>query len=348
MQSEIKQTSNSIKQMKLDKISSGFTSVGNSLKTFGSNLQSIGYQMMIVSGLFTGLGAKAINLSSDYQESMNKIDVAFDKNAKEVKDWAKTTTDAFGISELKAMDMAALFGDMGKGMGLSAEQTKEYAMSLTELAGDLSSYKNVSQEVAQNALKGVFTGETESLKGLGIVMNDSILQQYALSKGIKKKYSEMTQAEKVSLRYQYVMETASDAVGDFAKNQNTFANQTRRITARLQNLGKTMGDKLLPYAEKVADKIIKLLDAFEGLDDKTQFAILALGGLMVVVPPLLVGFGLLVSATGAIVGALGGLITACSPVLLAVAGLGGAFVGLATSISTLATEAQKNKIFIIL
>ena len=123
--------------------------------------------------------------------------------------------------------MAALFGDMGTAMGQTPAEAAKMSESLVGLAGDLASFKNIGIEEAQTALKGIFTGEGESLKSLGVVMQDSTLEAYAMATGQKKAYDEMTQAEKVALRYAYVMDATKNAQGDFARTSGGTANQLR-------------------------------------------------------------------------------------------------------------------------
>ena len=123
--------------------------------------------------------------------------------------------------------MASLFGDMGTSMGLPTDAAAKMSMSLTGLAGDLASFKNLSLDEVQTALAGVFTGETESLKRLGIVMTETNLDAYALANGFGKTTNEMTQAEKVQLRYAYIMEMTKNAQGDYARTADGTANSIR-------------------------------------------------------------------------------------------------------------------------
>jgi len=131
--------------------------------------------------------------------------------AGEVDAFAKTAIKQLGMSETTAKRMSSTFMAMGNGMGVVGENGKNMALQLTTLAADMASFYNVSQDVAETALKSVYTGETESLKKFGVVMTEANLQAYALSQGITKQYSAMSQAEKVMLRYNYVMSTTANA-----------------------------------------------------------------------------------------------------------------------------------------
>ena len=181
-------------------------------------------------------GTASFKMASDYEESANKVEVAFKSSEGAVKNWAKGTLKAYGIAEGSALDYAALYGDMATGMGLSTGEAAKMSTSLVGLAGDLSSFKNMSLDRVKTALNGIFTGETEALKSLGIVMTETNLQEYALSSGITKSMKAMTQAEKVQLRYGYVLAMTKNAQGDFLRTQGGAANQTRILTESMKQL----------------------------------------------------------------------------------------------------------------
>jgi len=204
-------------------------------------------------------GAASFKLASDYEESLNKVDVAFKNNSGEVKKWAKTTLEQFGISKGTALDIAALYGDMGTSMGLSTGNAAKMSTNLTGLAADLASFKNVGIDQASDALKGIFTGEGESLKSLGIIMQDTTLKQYAVSNGYKKSYEDMTQSEKVQLRYNYVMESTKNAQGDFARTSDGAANSLRIMKETSKEAGIELGQQILPAITKVVQKVSELV-----------------------------------------------------------------------------------------
>ena len=132
-----------------------------------------------------------------------------------------------------ALDMAATSATWVRRWASCPSTAADMSTSLTGLAGDLASFKNIGIDQAMTALKGVYTGEGEALKTLGIVMQDNTLIAYAQAKGYEKQYKEMTQAEKVALRYAYVMDATKNAQGDFARTSDGVANQTRIVTESL-------------------------------------------------------------------------------------------------------------------
>jgi hypothetical protein len=233
------------------------------------------------------VGVAAVKMASDLNESLNKVDVAFKESSAEIKAFAKTSMSAFGIAEGSALDMAANFGDMATSMGLNTKQAAEMSKSLVGLAGDLASFKNVKLEVAQTALTGIFTGETESMKRLGYAMQEENVKLWAMAHGIKKSYEEMTQAEKVILRYKYILSSAANAQGDFIRTQGGAANQMRMFQEGLKQLGTQFGQIVLPTVTKVVTALNGFVKYLSEADSGTKTLILALGGFAAVTGPML-------------------------------------------------------------
>lgn len=190
-------------------------------------------------------GKQSIETASDMAEVQNVVDTAFGSMSDKMEEFANNSIKQFGISKLAAKQTGSTFMAMASGMGLAQDNASDMAIALTGLSADMASFYNVSQDVASTALKSIFTGETETLKQFGIVMTDANLQAYALSQGINKSTQNMSQAEKVQLRYNYVMQQTSLAQGDFAKTQDSWANQTRILSEQWKEFGATIGSLLM-------------------------------------------------------------------------------------------------------
>lgn len=268
-----------------DTVSSKMGKVSKSFEDAGKKL-SLSLTVPI-----TALSTLSIKAASDLNETMNKVEVAFGDNADSVKAWGDTTIKQFGIAKGTALDMASLFGDMATGMGMNTSEASKLSTNLTGLAGDLASFKNISIDVAKTALAGVFTGETESLKQLGIIMTQTNLEQFAQSKGIKKSMDDMSQAELIQLRYAYVTEMSKNAVGDFARTSDSTANQTRIVGETFKELSADLGQKLLPTFNKALSTGLKILDWLRGLSDEQKQTLINVAKVLAVIGPLLVGIG---------------------------------------------------------
>lgn len=179
--------------------------------------------------------------------------------ANEVEAFAKTAIQSFGMSELTAKQTASTFMAMANGMGLALKDGKNMSLQLTALSGDMASFYNVRQDVAQTALNSIFTGETESLKKFGVVMTEANLSAFALSKGITKSYSAMSQAEKVALRYHYVLKSTANAQGDFARTSGSWANQVRILKEQFNQLLGILGKGLIQVLTPIVQVLNKLL-----------------------------------------------------------------------------------------
>ena len=213
-------------------------------------------------------GRQSIETASDLAEVQNVVDTAFGESKQKMEDFADTAVKTYGISKLTAKQTGSNFMAMAAGMGLANDSASDMAVALTGLSADMASFYNVGQDVASTALKSIFTGETETLKQFGIVMTDANLQAYALSKGITKSTADMSQAEKVQLRYNYVMSQTALAQGDFAKTSDSWANQTRILSEQWKEFGATIGtvlmNVLLPAVKAINSLLSQLIALAQG------------------------------------------------------------------------------------
>lgn len=198
--------------------------------------------------LFSKLG-KSIEFASDLKEVQNVIDVSFGNYKNVIEEFSKTSIQDYGISELTSKKMAGRFQAMGTAVGFSQEKMAEMSTTLTGLAADMGSFYNVEAEQVAESLQSVFTGTTKPLRAYGIDLTNATLQEWLMTKGIDANVKSMTQAEKVMLRYNYVIEHTRNAQGDFQRTQGTWANQIRMLKQNFQALGGVIGQNFI-YALK--------------------------------------------------------------------------------------------------
>lgn len=274
------------------------------LKEIGGKMTSVGKTMTtkVTAPIVAGY-AMAANYASDYEENLNKLDVAFGSNSQSVKDWANNAREAYGMSKVQATQAASAFGALGKGIGLSEKDAADMSTTLAGLSADLGSYFNVGTDESSKALEGIFTGESEALKKFGVVMTDTNLQKFAEDQGLV--WKELDQTEKTMLRYQYVLDKTKDAQGDFARTSDGTANSTKIFQASLQDLGTSIGTNLLPIITPVIQKITEWINKFQELSPETQKIITIVGLVAAAIGPVLVIIGTLISSIGTIVGVLG-------------------------------------------
>lgn len=251
-------------QSQLDKTEKSVSkSTGGIKKAFSSLTKGIAFTAIIHQ--LTKLGKQAIETASDLQEVQNVVEVSFGSMTAEVDKFAESAIKKFGLSKLSAKQFASTFMAMSNGMGVAAEAGKNMSLNLTALSADMASFYNVQQDEAFTALKSVFTGETESLKRFGIVMTEANLSAYAMSQGITKSYSEMSQAERVALRYSFVLNATKNAQGDFARTSGSWANQVRILREQFSELAGIIGTGLIRVLTPVITLFNKLLSLAIGL-----------------------------------------------------------------------------------
>lgn len=225
-----------------------------------------------------------IEVGSNVTEVQNVVDTAFGDLSRQADLWASNAMTNFGLSELSAKKYMGVFGQMSNAMGITGQAALDMAEDVTGLTGDVASFYNLSTDEAYTKLKSIWTGETETLKDLGVVMTQTNLDQYALNNGFGKTTAKMTEQEKVMLRYQYVTSALSNATGDFVKTQDSWANQTRILTLRFQQLKASLGkgfialftpilrgfNNLLAGLQKVADGFSSFVQMLTGADVSTS------------------------------------------------------------------------------
>lgn len=219
-------------------------------------------------------GKSCTELGSDLTEVQSVVDVVFPNMTAQVDKFAKSAAANFGLSETMAKKYTGLFGTMAQSFGFSEKQAYDMGTALAGLAGDVASFYNITQDEAYTKLKAVFSGETEVLKDIGIVMTQNALDAYALANGYEKTTAQMSEAEKVALRYEFIQKQLSLASGDFLRTQDQWANQIRVLKLQFQSLkasiGKGLINVLLPVVKMintVLKKLMVLADAFKSFTE---------------------------------------------------------------------------------
>lgn len=240
---------------------------------------------------------QAIDISSDLTEVQNVVDVTFGNMAYKVEEFAKSSIEQFGLSELSLKQYASRFQAMGSAMGISnniisnansflSKQTAGYvglsdsmsdvSLNLTKLTADMASFYNVEQSDVAEDLASIFTGQTRPLRTYGLDLTQATLQEWAMKQGLDADVASMSQAEKTMLRYQYVLANTTAAQGDFARTADTWANQVRILKQNFQQLGSIVGSvainafkpflralntvlqKVISFAKTIADALGKI------------------------------------------------------------------------------------------
>lgn len=223
----------------------GLKSAGNTIKSSGieNSLKGIGKIALAAFSVkaIINFDKECINLGSDLAEVQNVVDVTFGNLNTEVNKFAENAITQFGLGQTVTKKYVGTFGAMSKAFGFTNKEALAMSETLTGLTGDVASFYNLNTDEAYTKLKSVFTGETESLKDLGVVMTQNALDQYAMANGYGRTTAKMSEQEKVALRYKFVLDKLSLANGDFARTSDSWANQTRVLSLRFNELKATLG-----------------------------------------------------------------------------------------------------------
>lgn len=288
-------------------------SIGFSMQNAGNNISNFGSSLIDkVTKPIIGLAQSSVMLASDLEEVANVVNTTFGKSGAEVIAWSKTLADKYGLVQLESQKYVGSMGAMLKSSGVSADASKNMSQRLVELTGDMSSFYNLSHDEVWEKIRSGIAGETEPLKALGIDMSVANLEAYALAKGIKKPWKEMTASEKTQLRYNYLMKQTADAQGDFERTSGGFANQLRIVQGKLSEISLAFGQMLLPYALKAIEFISGLVDKFKALDENARKIIIvvalvaaALGPIILIIGGVITAIGVFISSIGTIISVIG-------------------------------------------
>lgn len=230
----------------------------------------------------------AVDLASQLTEVQNVVDTTFGDMASKVDDFTKTSIQDFGMSELTVKQISSRFQALGTSIGISSEQVAngtavankalmsqnntlykatdsmaDMSLNLTRLAGDMASFYDVDQADVAKSLQSIFSGTIAPLRRYGLDLTQATLSEWAMKNGLDANIKSMTQAEKVLLRYNYVMANTQAAQGDFAKTANTWANSVRVLKQEFQAWGSIIGsvviNALKPFVQALSKVMLKVI-----------------------------------------------------------------------------------------
>ena len=174
---------------------SGMNGLSKSLKKIGG-LVAVAFSVTTL----VKFGKQALSIASDIQEVQNVVDTAFGSMSYKMEQFAETSLKTFGLSKLTAKQMASTYAAMAKGMGQSLGTATDMSLEITGRLGDIMSFWNKSASEVETIGRAVYSGETEPLKQIGVIMTEAQLETFALSKGYKTLYKEMSASDKLLVR----------------------------------------------------------------------------------------------------------------------------------------------------
>lgn len=237
--------------------------------TFGDLLKSNIAGDLIADGLRDAAGAAkeyisaSIEIAGNAKKAQEAVDVTFENSNAVITKWAESSAQSYGISSLAAKQYTNDIGGLIKSFEITADKAADMSVNMVGLAGDLASFHNRDVQEAFDKIRAGIEGDVESLKDFSINMSEANLEAYAFSQGIKTAYSEMSEAEQVQLRYNFLLETTSKIQGNFTKTSNDTVNQQKILKANIENMAASLGEKLQPRVNDVLVTVNNKLPALE-------------------------------------------------------------------------------------
>lgn len=246
--------------------------LGKATQSLGNVTKQIGKFSVAAGAAFAGLGAKSIGLAVDFEESLSKANQIFGDAAKGIEDAAKSAATEVGLSRAEFLEASSSFGVFGKAAGLTGDELSGFANDLVTLSADVASFNNLRPEEALEKLNAGLRGSVEPLQSIGVLMNAAAVETEALNMGLIEQGEELSEGQKILARHSLIMQQLGEqgATGDFKRTSEGLANTQRILHARLKDLGITLGQVLLPIAEKMADVTGRLITKFEGWSPKIK------------------------------------------------------------------------------
>ncbi|MBS5985277.1 hypothetical protein [Clostridium sp.] len=320
LKSEIEDTEQSLKTMSFDKVGEKLSNVGSQLTSVGDKLKGFGTKLMIgVTAPLLGVASAGVESFSNIGESLNVLESIYGEATKKLVGYNEELVNSHGLSEEAYYKSMSSFGAMLQGnTKISKEELSKLTDTLVKRSSDLTSFFNANQDKVQEDIQSILKGNYAVADNYGVLMNVGILEDYASSIG--KVWKELDQEEKSLMGVQYFLEKTNIASGDFEKTNDGWANSIRRLQATLKNLSKIFGEVLLPILEPLLSKFTDFVTKLGKMDEKTKKTVVMFSVIAMIIPPIIVVLGILISSIGSIVGAFGALSTA-----IATAGGLGAF-----------------------
>lgn len=240
------------------------------LTAFQATFTATSRSMLSAAKAFATLGAAAaavfapaIKNASDLVEATNKVNEVFKDGARDIFQWAETSSDAFGLSKRAALEYVSELGLILEKTGLAAEATSEMSRELVKLAADGASFYNVSLDESFEKIKSALVGEAKPIRTFGVLLSEAAVSARAAELGFQKVNGEYSEGSKVAARYLIVTEQMAQATGDFERTSGDLANQTRIFKADLENLGAAIGTAVLPRVNELLTDIIAITKAMK-------------------------------------------------------------------------------------
>lgn len=268
----------------------------------GRSALGMGKRMTLFATLpIAALGGVMLKSASEAEETAGKFDIVFGDLAASTRGWIDEQSKAMGRSKIDMEGYLAGLQDLFEPLGFTAERSAELSKQISKLGIDLASFNDQADPDAINALTSALVGSHETVKRYGVILNDVTLSAELLRMGITGGMKAANEQQKVQARVNLIMKNTSKAHDNAADTLGSFANSVKELQGDFKDLSAELGAIFLPYATRVVHVVTGLINWFGNLSEGTKKVILIVAGLVAIVGPLLIGFGLIAISIGALI-----------------------------------------------
>ena len=206
-----------------------------------------------------------VDAANTYIEDMNLFSVAMGKYAESARNYAQEVANVMGIDPGAWMRYQGVFQTLATGFGVAGDRAAVMSQQLTQLGYDISSFYNIGVENAMLKLQSGLSGELEPLRRIGYDLSQARLEAEALSLGIEKNFSDMTQAEKAYLRYYAILTQVTQAQGDMSRTLDAPSNQLRILKEQAAQAARALGEIFIPALNAILPYAIAVMHVIRDL-----------------------------------------------------------------------------------
>lgn len=243
----------------LDKIKSGWSKITATANTHKNSVSAINGVLRQTTSILSALGIRAslssvvsqmkegISTAGSYSEAINTLERSFERSSDTIQKWASENHAAFNLAETQAIQYTSTLGAILKTSGIAEPLREQMSTNLTKLSGDLASFYDKEISTMYSKIQSGIAGQTRPLLEIGINLSATNLNEWLRGLGISKTVEQMTQLEKTTVRYAYLLKSTSDIQGDFARTSGSFSNQVRTLRTEWQSFLSLLGSYAIPY-----------------------------------------------------------------------------------------------------
>lgn len=209
--------------------------------------------------------AEWVDAANTYIEDMNLFSVAMGRYAESARNYAQEVANVMGIDPGAWMRYQGVFQTLATGFGVAGDRAAVMSQQLTQLGYDISSFYNIDVQDAMLKLQSGLSGELEPLRRIGYDLSQARLEAEALSLGIQKNFSDMTQAEKAYLRYYAILTQVTQAQGDMSRTLDAPSNQLRILKEQAAQAARALGEIFIPALNAILPYAIAVMHVIRDL-----------------------------------------------------------------------------------